>query len=572
MTNSIELWGGVECTVNRIRERFNDQTVLTGHQQRIEDLDSCLEVGFSAIRYPVLWERVIREAGDVPDWEWSDLRLARLRELQIRPILTLLHHGSGPKHTNLLKDSFALELAEYAGKVAERYPWVEDWTPVNEPLTTARFSCLYGHWYPHRRDEASLWAAMFNQIDGIRLAMREIRKITPSAKLIQTEDLGRTYASVPLSAQANFDNERRWLTWDMLVGRLNPDHALWQRVIDFGFEARAKAILDDPCPPDILGLNHYLTSDRYLDHELERYPPSLHGGNGAIRFADTEALRVLDPPSQGLSGALDELWQRYQTAIAVTEVHNGCTREEQLRWAAQAWDAVDAGVRKGLDIRAITAWSVFGGHGWNTLLTAKGCYESGLFDASAGPARWTALATLWQALSRGGSRHPVADEHGWWQRPERILYGKRSAGNYETIDSRPRLAIIGPGLKLSETINACTARGICFDVLTEYDVINMNGDADHANYEDLYWGEIDVRNDIYALERSNDMGISNKVIFLKISDKFARITRNSINAHLNNTLNSISIRQSNSYHYNNSSSIHILLDLLIDGVEGVWEI
>ena len=43
-------------------------------------------------------------------------------------------------------------LAQHAENVARRYPWLEMFTPVNEPLTTARFSGLYGHWYPHRHD------------------------------------------------------------------------------------------------------------------------------------------------------------------------------------------------------------------------------------------------------------------------------------------------------------------------------------------------------------------------------------------------------------------------------------
>ena len=36
------------------------------------------------------------------------------------------------------------------------------------------------------------------------------------------------------------------------------------------------------CPPDLLGLNYYLTSDRYLDDRLEPYLPERHGGNGEI--------------------------------------------------------------------------------------------------------------------------------------------------------------------------------------------------------------------------------------------------------------------------------------------------
>lgn len=149
----LQLWGGPECTVNRTANRYGDQCRLSGHDSRIDDLDLFADLGLAAVRYPVLWERVAPDGLDAPDWTWSDARLDRLRALGIRPIVGLVHHGSGPRSTDLLDDGFAGQLGRYASMVAERYPWVEDWTPVNEPLTTARFSALYGHWYPHARDE-----------------------------------------------------------------------------------------------------------------------------------------------------------------------------------------------------------------------------------------------------------------------------------------------------------------------------------------------------------------------------------------------------------------------------------
>src|SRR4051812_37213181 len=32
----LELWGGVECTVNRLGDTYRDQLVLTGHDRRVE--------------------------------------------------------------------------------------------------------------------------------------------------------------------------------------------------------------------------------------------------------------------------------------------------------------------------------------------------------------------------------------------------------------------------------------------------------------------------------------------------------------------------------------------------------
>src|SRR4051812_2083313 len=171
----LELWGGVECTVNRVHEKYLDQLRQNGHNQRLSDLDRFAELGIKAIRQPVLWECVAPD-DDLPgDWTWSDVALARLQELGIRPIVGLLHHGSGPRHTNLLDPEFPEKLARYAARVAERYPWVQDYTPINEPLTTARFSALYGHWYPHACDDASFARALINQCRAVVLAMAAVR-------------------------------------------------------------------------------------------------------------------------------------------------------------------------------------------------------------------------------------------------------------------------------------------------------------------------------------------------------------------------------------------------------------
>jgi dTDP-4-dehydrorhamnose reductase len=75
----LELWGGIECTVNRIGDRYIDQIVQTGHQHRLDDLDRFANLGITTLRYPVLWERVVPTDPAQPDWSWTDERLARLR-------------------------------------------------------------------------------------------------------------------------------------------------------------------------------------------------------------------------------------------------------------------------------------------------------------------------------------------------------------------------------------------------------------------------------------------------------------------------------------------------------------
>ncbi len=465
----LELWGGPECTVNRVGDRFGDQLRASGHHDRLTDLDLFASLGIAALRYPVLWERVAPDRPDDFDWAWCDARLNRIRELGLRPIVGLVHHGSGPSYTDLLAESFAPGLATFARAAAERYSWVEDWTPVNEPVTTARFSALYGLWYPHRRDEPSFWLALLNQIDGVRLAMVEVRRVNPAARLIQTDDLGRTYATATMRDQAAFDNVRRWMSWDLLCGRVVPGHPLWRRLCGFGFEDRLRRIADAPCPPDVIGVNHYLTSDRFLDHRVQRYPEHLHGTNGLRGFADTEAVRVLNPPPPGLRGVMREAWARYGIPLAVTEVHNGCTRDEQMRWMADAWSGANELRAEGVAVRAVTSWALLGSSGWNTLLTAPGRYESGAYVISSGTPRATAMVDLLKSLTKPGATHPVSFGPGWWQRPIRLHHPAvprpapmrdHPAISFGTTRNVPPLLIMGEGLDL--LIAACHLRGIHF--------------------------------------------------------------------------------------------------------------
>src|SRR4051795_5230261 len=102
----LELWGGVECTFNRVGDAYFDQSERLGHTTRLSDLDRLAGLGIRAIRYPVLWEKVAPNGLAQADWSWTDERLERLRALGIRPIVGLVHHGSGPQWTSLVDPAF----------------------------------------------------------------------------------------------------------------------------------------------------------------------------------------------------------------------------------------------------------------------------------------------------------------------------------------------------------------------------------------------------------------------------------------------------------------------------------
>jgi dTDP-4-dehydrorhamnose reductase len=411
--------------VNRVGDDYFSQLDRSGHAARLEDLDSVAALGIRALRYPVLWERVAPNGIEQADWSWADERLGRLRELGITPIVGLVHHGSGPAHTSLVDPLFASQLAQYACAVAERYPWIQYYTPVNEPLTTARFSGLYGVWYPHGRDERTFKDALLNQSRGVVLAMQAIRRSNPNAKLIQTEDLAKTYSTAALTYQAEFNNELRWLAWDLLCGRLDSGHPLWKWMTGCCGATRQELMWfhDNPCRPDIIGANYYVTSERFLDENVDNYPERYHGGNGRQRYADIEVARCMAIPTQGIEPLLREAWQRYGLPLAITEAHIDSTRDDQLRWLREIWCAAARAKRDGIDVRAMTVWALFGSFDWNCLLReCRGYYEPGAFDVRGPTPRPTAIAKLMRDFATGRpSVHPVLSAPGWWKRPERFF-------------------------------------------------------------------------------------------------------------------------------------------------------
>ena len=481
---ALQLWGGLECTCNRVGDQYIDQAARSGHERRDGDVGRIAALGVKALRFPILWEKTA-PAADLAgaDWSWPDRQLPALRAAGVAVIAGLVHHGSGPPHTSLLDPAFGDKLAAYAGAVAARYPWIDAWTPVNEPLTTARFSGLYGLWYPHGRNDTAFVAALLNQCRGVVLAMAAIRAVNPRARLVQTDDLGKTWGTDEMAAATGFYNERRWLAWDLLCGRVGPDHVLWTYLTASG--ATPEQLLwfaAHPCPPDVIGINYYVTSERWLDHRPERFPGHTAGMVDGRPCVDIEAARSMATPIGGAAPLLLEAWRRYGLPLAVTEAHIDAGREDQLRWFAEVWQGAHDARAQGADVRAVTAWSLFGAFDWNSLVTrADGYYESGVFDIRAGTPRPTALAGLLRQLADGAAAsHPAAQGPGWWRRPARLAgVDDRAAGAAaEEMPAAAPILISGASGTLGRAFaRICALRQLPFVLLSRADMDITDADA-----------------------------------------------------------------------------------------------
>jgi beta-glucosidase/6-phospho-beta-glucosidase/beta-galactosidase len=417
----VEVWGGVECTCNRVRDCYFDQMELSGHTLRCEDLGRFAALGIQALRTGLIWERHVLD----PSWKFADERLACLDSLGIRCIAGLVHHGSGPSYTSLLDPFFSQGLSRYAGEVAARYPWIDAYTPVNEPHTTARFSGMYGIWYPHHMQRRSYLRALLNQCRATIFSMQAIREVNSRAQLIQTEDVGTIGGTDELRSTWELLSERRWLGVDLLCGRVDRHHPLYWYMRSEGISDREIYWFQDHrCPPDVIGINYYATSDRFLDHRCELYPADRRSAEGP--FVDVEAVRVKRGQPPDFGALLTEAWYRYKIPVAITEVHLAGPVEDQIRWAALGWDGVMHARRAGAQCDAITFWALLGSYFWNSLVTcANGHYEPGVFDVGSGKAIATSLAEIVRQIARGDiPQHPALATPGWWAQEDRVLWPK----------------------------------------------------------------------------------------------------------------------------------------------------
>jgi len=203
---------------NGKKKRVDEMEKTLHYQCWEKDFELVKELGIEYLRYGPPYYKTHLAPGKY-DWEFTDMTFARLKEMGIIPIVDLLHFGLPDWQGDFQNPDFPEYFAEYAGAFAERYPYLQLYTPINEIFITAIFSGQYGWWNERLTTDAGFVIALKNLCKANVLSMRAILKIVPDTTFIQSESSEYFHPIDPSAIRlARFLNQKRFLAFDLTYG------------------------------------------------------------------------------------------------------------------------------------------------------------------------------------------------------------------------------------------------------------------------------------------------------------------------------------------------------------------
>ena len=351
-------------TVQNGRVRV-DQMEASDHYRRWkEDFDCVQEVGIAFLRFGPPLHKCWLAPGHY-DWEFADLTLNDLKRRDITPIVDLCHFGVPDWIGNFQNPDFPALFAVYAAAFAERYPWIQLYTPVNEMFICAVFSAKYGWWNEQGTTDTTFVTALKHIVKANILAMTEILKRRADAIFIQSESSEYFHADSPAAiGKAEVMNARRFLSLDLNYGR-RVDSEMYEYLMDNGMSRQEyHFFLDNRLKQHcILGNDYYMTNEHRV-------------------FADghTEASGEVF----GYSEITRQYHNRYRVPIMHTETNlrEGPTGQEAVQWLWKEWANVLRLRNVGIPTVGFTWYSLTDQVDWDTALREQNGNVNplGLFD------------------------------------------------------------------------------------------------------------------------------------------------------------------------------------------------
>lgn len=326
--------------------RTLDEYELTQHYSRWrEDFELVKELGVTHARYGIPWHRINPARGEW-NWQFADETLERLLELQVEPIVDLVHYGL-PRWIDgaYLNPDFPKFMAEYAARAAERFKGrIHLWTPLNEPRVTAWYCGKLGWWPPFQRGWSGFIQVILGVCRGIVETVKALQSVDNENVAVHVDATDLYESADPTLAEEVFRRQEIvFLALDLVSGRVRPGHSLHSWL-------RSKAVSEETLEwfaanavsLDLIGINLYPLFSRKV---LVRSPH----------------VRIKMPyANSDIVERLAKLYHdRYQVPIFVSETASLGTVKRRAAWLIDSVESTRRARASGIPLVGYTWWPLF---------------------------------------------------------------------------------------------------------------------------------------------------------------------------------------------------------------------
>jgi beta-glucosidase/6-phospho-beta-glucosidase/beta-galactosidase len=324
------------------------------------------DLGTPCLRYGLPNHLIHRGPGRY-DWSFADEAMSEIKRLGISPILDLLHFGVPDWLGDFQNPEMPLHFADYAGAVAQRYPWVRAYTPVNEVYVASRNSGWHGLWNERLCTERGFVTALKHLVAANLLADAAIVRHRPDAILVQSESAEYTHHVVTApSHDVKLRNKLIFLPLDLLYSKA-PDADVLMFAQDNGLtrEEFMWFMKTAPAGFQVMGNDYYGHNEKLLLPD------------GSVMYGED----VL-----GWYQVTLRYYRRYYKPVMHTETSTP-NRDANPRWLWKQWANVLRMRRDGIPVLGFTWYSLIDQIDWDTQLAEKHgrVNACGLYDLDRRP-------------------------------------------------------------------------------------------------------------------------------------------------------------------------------------------
>ena len=312
-------------TIQNGKHRVDELEKCNHYQLWRKDFDLVEELGIRFLRYGPPIHTTFLGPGKY-DWSFADITFQDLLRRNIAPIVDLCHFGVPDWIGNFQNPDFPALFAQYAKAFAQRFPWVQLYTPVNEMYICAVFSARYGWWNEQLTGDKSFVTALKFIVKANVLAMQAILEVRPDAIFIQSESSEYFHAENPAAiGPAETMNSERFLSLDLNYGR-RVNSSMYEFLLDNGmtrdeYHFFFKTKMKRHC---IMGNDYYYTNEHRVRADGSTAASGEVFGYHTIttQYHDRYRLPVMHTETniwQGPNGdeAVNWLWKEWANVLRV---------------------------------------------------------------------------------------------------------------------------------------------------------------------------------------------------------------------------------------------------------------